>query len=239
MNQYAASHMVRYRFSTSVTITRQDSPKWWTVTFQEDVPCTCISYASSTTARSWNMCLQHVQRRHQNYPLKYTSSRFPRRWRRRTLSSELWRLLERCYQRFGGNFCLHLLPGNVFYSWSGTKSTRYCGHFWPIVQAPDDRWGWLWSNWWNEDWQGKQKYSEKTCLSATLSTTNPTSPDPGSNPGRRGGKPATNRFSYSAALPGNVSSRLQDYTVWWPKEQKSKYCLNSRLNRTVYIAIMI
>jgi hypothetical protein len=21
--------------------------------------------------------------------------------------------------------------------------------------APDDRWGWLWSNWWNEDWQRK------------------------------------------------------------------------------------
>jgi hypothetical protein len=42
-----------------------------------------------------------------------------------------------------------------FCLWGGTKSTRYCGHFWPIVQAPDDRWGWLWSNWWNEDWQGK------------------------------------------------------------------------------------
>jgi hypothetical protein len=34
---------------------------------------------------------------------------------------------------------------------------------------------------------------------ATLSTTNPTWPDPGLNPGRRGGKPATNRFSYGAA----------------------------------------
>jgi hypothetical protein len=44
---------------------------------------------------------------------------------------------------------------------------RYCGHFWPIVQTPDDRWGWLW----NEEWQGKLKYSEKTCPSATLSTT--------------------------------------------------------------------
>jgi hypothetical protein len=76
----------------------------------------------------------------------------------------------------------------------------YCGHFWPIVPAPDDRWGWLWSNWWNEDWQGKPKYSEKTCPSATLSTTNPTWPDPGSNPGRLGGKPATNRLSYVAAI---------------------------------------
>jgi hypothetical protein len=71
----------------------------------------------------------------------------------------------------------------------------YCGHFWPIVQAPDDRWGWLWSNWWNEDWQGKPKYSEKTCCSATLSTTNPTWQDPGSNLDCRGGKPATNRMS--------------------------------------------
>jgi hypothetical protein len=59
---------------------------------------------------------------------------------------------------------------------------------------------WLWRNWWNEDWQGKRKYSEKTCPSATLSTTNPTWPDPGSNPSHRGGKPATNRLSYGAAL---------------------------------------
>jgi hypothetical protein len=37
-----------------------------------------------------------------------------------------------------------------------------------------------------------------TCPDATLSTTNPTGPDPGLNPGSRGGKPATNRFSYGA-----------------------------------------
>jgi hypothetical protein len=79
-------------------------------------------------------------------------------------------------------------------------SPWYYGHFWPIVPAPDDRWGWLWSNWRNEDWQGKPKYSEKTFPSATLSTTNPTWPDPGSNPGCRGGKPATNRLSYGAAF---------------------------------------
>jgi hypothetical protein len=29
-------------------------------------------------------------------------------------------------------------------------SPSYCGHYWPIVPAPDDRWAWLWSNWWNE-----------------------------------------------------------------------------------------
>jgi hypothetical protein len=34
---------------------------------------------------------------------------------------------------------------------------------------------------------------------ATLSTTNPTWSDPGFNPSRRGGKPATNRFSYGMA----------------------------------------
>jgi hypothetical protein len=39
-----------------------------------------------------------------------------------------------------------------------------------------------------------------TCPDATLSTTNPTWPDPGLNPGRSGGKPATNRFSYGAAM---------------------------------------
>jgi hypothetical protein len=64
-------------------------------------------------------------------------------------------------------------------------SPLYCGHFWPIVPAPDDSRGWLWSYWWNEDWQEKPKYSERTCPSAALSTTNPTWPDPGSNPGHR------------------------------------------------------
>jgi hypothetical protein len=33
-----------------------------------------------------------------------------------------------------------------------------------------------------------------------LSTTNPTCLNPGSNTGRRGGKPATNRLSYGAAI---------------------------------------
>jgi hypothetical protein len=105
-----------------------------------------------------------------------------------------------------------ILCGSIFFLWGGTKSTRYCDHFWPILQAPDDRWGWLWSNWWNEDWQGKPKYSEKTCPSATLSPTNPPWPDPGSNPGRRGGKPATNRLSYGAAAE---VSYWKSPTPWW------------------------
>jgi hypothetical protein len=47
--------------------------------------------------------------------------------------------------------------------------------------------------------EGELKYSEKTCPIANFSTTKPMWPDLGSNPGRRGGKPATNRFSYGAA----------------------------------------
>jgi hypothetical protein len=78
-----------------------------------------------------------------------------------------------------------------------TGSTRHVGHLLAYCTCPG--WLWGWRIWWNH-WQGKPKYSEKTCPNATLSTTNPTWPDPGSNPGRRGGKPATNRFSYGAAL---------------------------------------
>jgi hypothetical protein len=103
--------------------------------------------------------------------------------------------------------------GDYFFLWGGTKSTRYCSHFWPIVQAPDDRWGWLWSNWWNEDCKGKPKYSEKTCPSATLSTTNPTWPDPGSNAGRRGGKPATNRMRYGAAFLYGGDYRMVEFLI--------------------------
>jgi hypothetical protein len=71
------------------------------------------------------------------------------------------------------------------------------------------RWLWWWRIWWNEDWQGNPKYSEKTGPSATLSTTNPTWPDPGSNPGRRGGKPATYRLSYGAALTFTLTRSIK------------------------------
>jgi hypothetical protein len=113
----------------------------------------------------------------------------------------------------------HRVEGEGFSIASGVGlSPLYCGHFWPFVSAPDDRWGWLWSNWWNEDWQGKPKYSDKTCPSATLFTTNHTSPDPGSNPGRRSGKPTTNRLSYGAALRVRVSSPSG---LIWTVEKKS------------------
>jgi hypothetical protein len=40
----------------------------------------------------------------------------------------------------------------------------YCGHYWPIVPAPDDRWWWLCRNWKNEDWQGKPLLDRNFCL---------------------------------------------------------------------------
>jgi hypothetical protein len=90
---------------------------------------------------------------------------------------------------------------------------RYCGHYWPIVPAPDDRRGGLWRNWWNKDWQGKPKYSEKTCSSATLSTTNPPWTNPVLNPGRRGEKPATNRLTYGPASVNHLIWSLEEYLV--------------------------
>jgi hypothetical protein len=62
-----------------------------------------------------------------------------------------------CQLRFRGKLSCLNFPSHVFHMvddtvrrqycqsvtnffWcGGTKSTRYCGHFWPIVQAPDDR----------------------------------------------------------------------------------------------------
>jgi hypothetical protein len=87
-----------------------------------------------------------------------------------------------------------------------TGSTRHVGHWMAYCTCPG--WSWWWRIWWNDDWQGKPKYSEKTCLSSTFPTTNPTWPDPGSNPGLRGGKPATNRFSYGAAVRFVVKMEL-------------------------------
>jgi hypothetical protein len=83
-----------------------------------------------------------------------------------------------------------------------TGSTRHVGHL--LAYCTCTGWLWGWRIWWNE-WQEKLKYSEKTCPDATLSTINPTWPDPGLNPGRRGGKPATNRFSYGAAFRDSYS----------------------------------
>jgi hypothetical protein len=92
-------------------------------------------------------------------------------------------------------FLIRIVGGGV-----QAGSTRHVGHWMAYCTSPG--WLWWWRKWWNEVWQDKPKYLEKTCLSATLFTTNPTWPNPGSNSGRRGGKPATNRLSYGAALLG-------------------------------------
>jgi hypothetical protein len=48
---------------------------------------------------------------------------------------------------------------------------------------------------------------------------NPTLPDPGLNPGRRGGKPATNRLTYGAALGVRLPAGLLEnpflLSVWY------------------------
>jgi hypothetical protein len=46
----------------------------------------------------------------------------------------------------------------------------------------------------------KPKFSEKICPSATFVHHKIPRAHPGFNPGRRGGKPATNRLSYGAAI---------------------------------------
>jgi hypothetical protein len=61
--------------------------------------------------------------------------------------------------------------------------------------------------------RGNQSTRKKTCPSATLPTTNPTWLDPGLNPGCRGGKPATNRLSYGAALHDITSQKTKLFTI--------------------------
>jgi hypothetical protein len=117
-----------------------------------------------------------------------------------------------------------------------TGSTRHRGHLLSYCTCPE--WLWRWRIFrWNEDWQGKPKYSEKTCPSATLSTTNPTWPDPGLNPGRRGGKPATNRLSYGAAIYGLQtcrSVRIAKLLVPLPMFP-SKFLITAQTNKIVLL----
>jgi hypothetical protein len=113
-----------------------------------------------------------------------------------------------------------------FYSyWVETESTRHCDRYWLTTPGPDDRWWWLWSIWSTEDWQGKPQYSEKTYPSVTLFTTNPTWSDPGANPGRCGGKPATNRLSYGAAL---YISLCRQFCGWHASMPSLLYCDHNR-----------
>jgi hypothetical protein len=54
-------------------------------------------------------------------------------------------------------FVKHNISFRIFFIASGLGlSSLYCGHFWPIVPAPDDRWGWLWSSWWMKFGRGNR-----------------------------------------------------------------------------------
>jgi hypothetical protein len=116
-------------------------------------------------------------------------------------------MIECCFN-YRGFFLICIVGGGV-----QTGSTRHVGHLLAYCTCPG--WLWGWRIWWNE-WQGKPKYSEKTYPGATLSTTNPTWPHPGLNPGRRGGKPATNRFSHGAAhqLQRLHSNAINGWKIW-------------------------
>jgi hypothetical protein len=64
-------------------------------------------------------------------------------------------------------------------------------------------WRGLWRSSWNGDWQVKPKFSENNLPQRHFCPSqNPTWLEPGLNPGRRGGKHATSRLSYGAALAG-------------------------------------
>jgi hypothetical protein len=100
-----------------------------------------------------------------------------------------------------------------------TGSTWHCGHLLAYCTCPG--WLWGWRSWSNERfWQEKPKYSEKTCPRRHFVHHKSHLPDPGANPGRRGGKPATNRFSYDAMYVwifeglGFAGSRRREEICW-------------------------
>jgi hypothetical protein len=78
-----------------------------------------------------------------------------------------------------------------------TGSTRHCGHVLAYCTCPG--WLWGWRSWWNE----MCLVGETEVLGEHLPRHHFVHhkshlPDPRANPDRRGGKPATNRFSYGA-----------------------------------------
>jgi hypothetical protein len=77
-------------------------------------------------------------------------------------------------------------------------------------------------------WQGKPKYPKKTCPSAALSTTNRLR-CPDSNPDRRGGKPATNRFSY-----GTARCRSKVFEEQLPSNNKEIHIMTHGLMGGIY-----
>jgi hypothetical protein len=92
-----------------------------------------------------------------------------------------------------------------FYWWGGTKSLGtaspwYCSHFWPIVQIPDDRWGWFLEQLVEWSLAGETEvFGENLPQRHFVHHKIPHDKTRARTPDRRGGKPATNRLSYVAA----------------------------------------
>jgi hypothetical protein len=73
---------------------------------------------------------------------------------------------------------------------------------------------WLWRSRWNVNCSGETEVlGENMPQRHFCPSQNPTWPDPGLSSGRRGGKPATNRLSYGAALQRSFAEFLFMY-LW-------------------------
>jgi hypothetical protein len=90
-------------------------------------------------------------------------------------------------------FLIRVLGGGVH-----TGSTRQVGHFWPIVPAPcdceDGEFGGM------KIGRGNRITRRKATPAPLCPPQIPLRPNQGANPSRRGGKPATNRLNYGAAV---------------------------------------
>jgi hypothetical protein len=95
-------------------------------------------------------------------------------------------------------------------------STRHCGHVLAYCTCPG--WLWGWRSWWNEMWLA----GETEVLGVNLPRRHFVHhefqlPDPGANPSCRGGKPATNLFSYGAAF------RRGKMLITWDRLKKAQF----------------
>jgi hypothetical protein len=110
---------------------------------------------------------------------------------------------------------LYLLLGNIYiyiylyYLWGGTKSlgtAATSGLLYKPQMIDDDHCGAIGGM---KIGRGNRSTRRKPAPAPLWPPQNPTCSDPGSNPSRRGGKPATNRLSYGAAI-GEYKSMIHN-----------------------------